>query len=328
MTFGPGTSETEGGRPEPVLTPSVADGAAATSTAAEKAGLPDAAAPVPAPSAFLQSTPRAGRTPAGMPGGPGQRPADGVRRLRKWRWPFSAAAAVIAVAVLARILAASPGGTPPLPTASHTVAASSSTTSAAGKAKNPARKPSRTPSATSTSTHGTSTPTHIAPSPTPANPSTVPAAASYASAPLATGSSLVRARVYFGQLKAVVGALAGQVTFNTPAAWVDGESGRCALTVVFAGVASPTGAVYAQGLGSGWPALEYAPSQETEKGDLHQQIVTPNGTISAGESWQPSAELIAGSLQLTSDTYSLQFQGTAGSAQTWLIDGHAVSCDD
>jgi hypothetical protein len=50
--------------------------------------------------------------------------------------------------------------------------------------------------------------------------------------------------------------------------------------------------------------------------------------MSAGESWQPSAELIAGSLQLTSDTYSLQFQGTAGSAQTWLIGGRSVSCDD
>jgi hypothetical protein len=49
--------------------------------------------------------------------------------------------------------------------------------------------------------------------------------------------------------------------------------------------------------------------------------------VSAGKSWQLSAELIAGSLQLASDTYSLKFQGTAGSAQTWLVDGHAVNCD-
>ncbi len=260
VTSGPGTSEAEGGRPESVLTPSVANGAAAISTATEKAGLP------------------------------GQRPADGVGRLRKLRWPFSAAAAVVVIAVPAGILVSSPGGASPLPKASHTVTASSSTTSAAVKAKNPA-------------------------------------VASYASAPLATGSSLVRARVYFGQLKAVVGTLAGQVTFNTPAAWVNEEPGRCALTVVFTGVSNPTGAVYAQRLDSGWSALEHAPSQETEKDSLHQQIVTPEETMSAGESWQLSAKLIAGSLQLMSDTYSLQFQGTAGAAEAWLIDGHAVSCD-
>ena len=93
------------------------------------------------------------------------------------------------------------------------------------------------------------------------------------------------------------------------------------------GVSNPTGAVYAQRLDSGWSALEHAPSQETEKDSLHQQIVTPEETMLAGESWQLSAKLIAGSLQLMSDTYSLQFQGTAGAAEAWLIDGHAVSCD-
>ena len=149
---------------------------------------------------------------------------------------------------------------------------------------------------------------------------------SYASVPLATGSSRVTARVYFGQLKAVISALAHQITFNTPSAWVDQEPGQCALTVVFAGVTSPTGAVYASGLDSGWRGLEYAPSQDTRNGRLHEQIVTPSGKMSAGQSWQLSAVLVAGSQRLTSDEYSLKFQGEAGAAQTWLIDGHAVSC--
>lgn len=161
---------------------------------------------------------------------------------------------------------------------------------------------------------------------TPSGPATASASATYASDPLATGSSTVTARVYFGQLKSVVGALAHRVTFNTPAAWVDQEPGKCALTVVFAGVANPTGAVYASGLDRGWRGLEYTPSQDTQHGRLHEQIVTPMGKLSAGQSWQLSAMLVAGSQRLTSDEYTLKFQGGAGAAQTWVIDGHAVSC--
>jgi len=153
-----------------------------------------------------------------------------------------------------------------------------------------------------------------------------PSAAPYISEPLATGSSQVMARVYFGQLKAVISALAGQVTFNTPAAFVDQEPSQCSLTVVFSGVTNPTGAVYASGLDSGWPGLEYAPSETTVKGRLHEQIVTPGGKLSAGKSWLVSAELVAGSQRLTSDEYSLKFKGGAGATQTWLIDGQAVSC--
>jgi hypothetical protein len=151
-------------------------------------------------------------------------------------------------------------------------------------------------------------------------------AATYASDPLGTGSPQVTARVYFGQLKAITSALAGQVTFNTPAAFVDDEPSQCSLTVVFTGVANPTGAVYASGLDSGWQALEYAPSQTTVKGGLHEQIVTPGANVSAGKSWLVSAVLVAGSQRLTSDEYSLKFQGGAGGVQTWLIDGQAVSC--
>ena len=174
--------------------------------------------------------------------------------------------------------------------------------------------------------HAAPRPTQAAPAPAQPSPSTAPAAASYASAPLATSSSSVTARVYFGQLSAVVGALAGQVTLNTPANWVATEPGRCAATVVFSGVTSPTGAVYALGLASGWAGLEYAPSQDVEGGNLHQQLVTPPATVPAGESWQASAKLVAGNMQLTPGTYALQFQGNAGSAQTWMLDDQAVSC--
>ena len=163
-----------------------------------------------------------------------------------------------------------------------------------------------------------------------ASPSVTPptgfASTSYASDPLATGSSLVTAKVYFGQLKAVVSALAHQIIFNTPSAWVKQEPSQCALTVVFAGVTNPTGAVYASGLDPGWRGLEYAPSQDTQNGRLHEQIVTPSGKMSAGQSWQLSAVLVAGSQRLTSAAYALKFQGGAGAVQTWLIDGHAVSC--
>ena len=207
---------------EPVLTSSVAGGAAATSTAAEgwlcrrrscRCGA-IGAPPEHAPS---------GPNPTGTPGGPSQRPADGVSRLRKWRWPISAAAAVIAIAVLARILAASPGGTPP-PSASHTVTASSSTTSRCGEDEEPGQEAIEYTvryqffNPRPCDTH---TPSPVADVGEPVRGTC--GCTSYASDPLATGSSLVTARVYFGQLKAVVGALADQVTFNTPAAWVDEE---------------------------------------------------------------------------------------------------------
>lgn len=224
------------------------------------------------------------------PAAPEPRPGNGGGRWRTWRWPVSGAALLGAGAVLAAILLPSHGSTPPAPTTSH-----------------PA-----TPSSPATATAS--------------SPATVSASATYASDPLATGSSRVTARVYFGQLKAVVGALAHRVTFNTPAAWVDQEPGKCALTVIFAGVANPTGAVYASGLGPGWRGFEYRPSQDTQLGRLHEQIVTPMGRLSAGQSWQVSAVLVAGNQRLTSDEYTLKFQGGAGAAQTWLIDGHAVSC--
>ena len=169
-------------------------------------------------------------------------------------------------------------------------------------------------------------PTQASPSPTHSSPPPAAQAQAYASASLATGSSSVTARVYFGQLSAVISALSGQVTFNTSASLLAAKPGLCVGTVVFSQVTNPTGAAFAEGLGSGWTAAENAPSQDTESGNLHQQLVVPPAGASAGQSWQASAELTAGSLKVQSGGYSLILQRQDGSAQTWLVDGQAVGC--
>ena len=246
-----------------------------------------------------------------------QSSANEGKRWHAWRLPAGATATAAGAAVLVAIFAASPGGSPSRPTPStvgtttrpavaRPATASSPATTGAPRKKKPASGPARV------------------------NLFTAPASSAYASASLVTGSSSVTAWVYFGQLKAVVDASAGQVTYNTPVTWLHDEPDRCVLTVVFKGVTAPTGAVYAHGLNySDWQAVEYAPSQTTEKGNLHQQLVTPPPpqTLSAGESWRYSAELVAGSQQLTSTTYSLKFQGAAGLQQRWLVNGQAVGCD-
>ena len=157
-------------------------------------------------------------------------------------------------------------------------------------------------------------------------PSAANGAQAYASASLTTNSSSITARVYFGQLQSVISALAGQVTFNTVGGLEATNPGLCVGTVVFSQVSSSTGAVYAEGLE--WlTAAEYAPSLDTQDGNLHQQLVIPPGSASAGDTWQGSAELIAGNLKVQSGTYGLQLQGQNGSAQTWLAGGQTVTCN-
>lgn len=186
-------------------------------------------------------------------------------------------------------------------------------------------------------------PTQQAPTATPVNPtapgataepgsSSQPAQAgpnvpSYVSAPLATGSSSITARVYFGQLSSVIAALSGQVTFNTAASLPATRPGLCVETVIFSQVTSPTGAVFARGLGTGWTGAESVPSQDTQGGNLHQQLVIPPVAVSAGETLQPSASLSAGNLKIQAGTYSLALQGENGSARTWLVNGEAVKCN-
>jgi Protein kinase domain len=187
-------------------------------------------------------------------------------------------------------------------------------------------------------------PTRQTPTATPVNPTTVPTVItepgsssqpaqgvpnvpSYISAPLATGSSSITARVYFGQLSSVIAALSGQVTFNTAASLPATRPGLCVETVIFSQVTSPTGAVFARGLGTGWTGAESVPSQDTQGGYLHQQLVIPPVAVSAGEAWQPSASLSAGNLKIQAGTSSLVLQGENGSARTWLVNGEAVKCD-
>jgi len=187
-------------------------------------------------------------------------------------------------------------------------------------------------------------PTRQTPTATPVNPATVPTVIaepgsssqpaqggpnvpSYISAPLATGSSSITARVYFGQLSSVIAALSGQVTFNTAASLPATRPGLCVETVIFSQVTSPTGAVFARGLGTGWAGAESVPSQDTQGGYLHQQLVIPPVGVSTGGAWQPSASLSAGNLKIQAGTYSLVLQGENGSARTWLVNGEAVKCD-
>ena len=199
----------------------------------------------------------------------------------------------------------------------------------------PATHPSSSASATPIVTSPATVPTITAPSaasaptsqhPEPAAPM-APGAQAYASGSLGTSSSAVTASVYFGQLNSIISALSGQVSFNTSSSLLASNPDLCATTVVFSGVSNPAGAVYAEGLGSGWTAAEAAPSQDTQNGTLHQQLVVPPAGISAGASWQASAELIAGSLTVQSGSFGLQLESQNGAAQTWLADGQTVTCN-
>lgn len=148
-----------------------------------------------------------------------------------------------------------------------------------------------------------------------------PQTAAYAAVALSTGSS-VTATAYFGQFSAVTSAVG--VTFNSG----DVAPGLCVETVVFRQVANPTGAVYAEGLGAGWTGAEGVPSQATQGGTLHQQLVVPPASLSVGTNFPASAELIAGGLQVNSSAVSLFMVKVSGATQTWLVNGgQGVTCD-
>ena len=254
------------------------------------------------------------------------------RSTARWRRAalLAVAAAVIAAAaiVIPSWLRHKPSA-PPHPQAYSFAQQSPGTPTASAT---PARHTPTTP-AGRTSTAGAVTsaipvaaPAAVAPSPAREGQQTAPKAQAYASSSLVTGSSSVTARVYFGQLSTVVSALSGQVTFNTSASLQAAKPGLCVGTVVFSQVTNPTGAVFAEGLGSGWTAAENAPSQDTESGNLHQQLVVPPAGASAAQSWQASAELTAGSLTVQSGGYSLTLQHQDGPTQTWLVNGQTVEC--
>jgi hypothetical protein len=146
-------------------------------------------------------------------------------------------------------------------------------------------------------------------------------------AALGPDSASNAATAYFGQLSAVIEALSGQVTIDANADLLASQPGVCVETVVFSQVASPTGIVYALGLGDGWGLAGPVPSPDAEGGNLHQQLVDPPSTAAPGQSWQVSAGLSTPDVKLQSDPFPLQLQDQAGSTQTWLVNGAAVSCD-
>jgi hypothetical protein len=384
------------------------------------ADLPEPAAPtipdllpiasLPAPPPFPPEGLAALNLPDG--GGAPQSATDQAGHVREWRWPLTAAAAVIAVAAVGATLVFLPGHLPgkpvsgsrqsllgmtsqsaspaavdsvssaaapassaaatargkspkaPAQTFASTKAAGSASASAgapavaaAGKTGQPTAEPTTASPAVSSPSHPTPAPAGTAsssPSASPAPsvaasstpsakgaptsapsapqpptqpPSTAPAVMSYSSAPLSTGSALITARYYFGQLSAVIDALAGQLTFNTSAALLAGKPALCVETVVFSQVPNATGAVYAEALGSGWTAAESTPSPDPQNENLHQQLLVPPATAAVEDTWEPYAEMYAGGAGLMSSAFSLSLQETVGSTQTWLVDGQPVGCE-
>lgn len=169
----------------------------------------------------------------------------------------------------------------------------------------------------------TTAPTHTAAPVRPAPmTSSKPAAtgAAYTTVSLGTGDSRYSARAYFGQLSAVTGALAGQVTLNM----VTTKPTVCVETVVFSGLTGASGTVSALGAGAGWAGAETAPSPTIENGNQHQQVIIPPA---GGGAFTLSAVLAEGASTLSSGTYSLSLTSQAGSVQAWLVGGQAVSCD-
>jgi hypothetical protein len=144
--------------------------------------------------------------------------------------------------------------------------------------------------------------------------------AAYTTVSLGTGDSRYSARAYFGQLSAVTGALAGQVTLNM----VTTKPTVCVETVVFSGLTGASGTVSALGAGAGWAGAETAPSPTIENGNQHQQVIIPPA---GGGAFTLSAVLAEGASTLSSGTYSLSLTSQAGSVQAWLVGGQAVSCD-
>jgi hypothetical protein len=148
----------------------------------------------------------------------------------------------------------------------------------------------------------------------------------YASAALDTGTNKITAQVYFGQLNVLMGTLEGQSVFNVLPQLLQSDPDVCALTVIFSGANSSSGAVYAQGLDDGWQGDETAPTAHPEYGHLHQQFISPPGSLSAGETWSGSALLTMGQVKLTTSAYTLMFNGQSGTTQRWSFNGQPVAC--
>lgn len=149
----------------------------------------------------------------------------------------------------------------------------------------------------------------------------------YLSIPVGTDGA-VTARVYFGQLDALMSALEGTVGFATEASFRQENRDRCVGTVVFYGVPGSTGEVYAQRLGDGWSAAENKPDNHVAgpQRTLHQQLVVPP-RVKAGTRWDAAASLTQdGTTVAVTDSYQLLLAASDGGSQTWQLSGRAVTC--
>ncbi|GAA1395729.1 hypothetical protein GCM10009613_45950 [Pseudonocardia kongjuensis] len=137
------------------------------------------------------------------------------------------------------------------------------------------------------------------------------------------------ARLHFGTLGALVSGLAGEVVFRVDPERLAREAERCAETVVFSGAAGQHVVVYAEGLGTGWGALEHPPGTTPQGAEdvVHQQIVTPPADAVAGEKWSAGASLVAdGSTVDTAAGTVITLVDAANGRTTWDVAGERVSC--
>jgi hypothetical protein len=236
-----------------------------------------------------------------------------------------AAAAVVAVAAAVLIAAQFRHPTPAATTQAQLPAPAASVSASPS--------PSGTPTATAPAVTAPSAPAVVVSTAPATSQRSEPAAAmapgaqAYASGSLGTSSPAATASMYFGQLSSVMAALSSRITFDPLSSLLGENPDLCVSTVVFSGVSSPAGAVYGQGLGTGWTAAENAPSPNTQNGTLHQQLVVPPAGIPVGASWQVSAQLVTGSLTATSGRFGLQLESQHGAAQTWAANGQTVTCN-
>lgn len=138
----------------------------------------------------------------------------------------------------------------------------------------------------------------------------------------------VHAELYFGRLNSILNALSDQVQFRTVEPYRELHPDGCAGTVVLTDVPGTTGAIYAEGLGSGWGAAEYTPDQviAAPNASLHQQIVVPPTGAFAGNSWKGNALIQGDSVYVRSATYLLDLIRRDGTMWTWRVGGRTVTC--
>jgi serine/threonine protein kinase len=184
-------------------------------------------------------------TPLPVPGtgGPTLPPATAARPLREWRWPVSAGAAVLVVAVVATILAVSPGGVP-----------------------NPA--PGKSPS------NGSSTPRPSASHST----GTTATAASASTSGTAASSSATTTGNSGGTAEPVTGCLSADL--QVAAGAIQGSAGAENQVIVFTNLGSTPCTLYGYpgvALAAGTPLAQVGAAADRSSTSSPQEVTLPSG---------------------------------------------------